>query len=332
MISPNLGLRILSRLLCLLAVWLTAGASSAKEWHAKVVPAPGRVAAVEIQGADVRVRIGQSWYRFAADRAQLEPASRPDRPAAPSGALPDARVAAGRTIASAWLAEPTSRYDHGVLGDAIEAGSLIIELRDGRRSVLTLPKEAVFEDIEPRIVELDRAERIVLVKSYLNRGSALAIIDPESAAIIAETPPIGHPHAWLNPAGAADFNGDGITEIVFVRQPHVLGQLELWSWREGKLQKAAAIPGVSNHFIGSRALGMSFVADFDGDGHPDLAVPGRDRKALRLIGFAPEAHDIARVPLPARVATNIGAIKLGDHLALAAGLDNGQLILIEEEH
>jgi FG-GAP-like repeat len=322
----------MTSLMCIaLASWLALIASAAADWRADVVPAPGRVTAVETVGKHVRVAIGQSWYRLASDPARLESASPPDRPAAPAGALPDARVATGiDTIARAWLAEPTSRYRHGVLGDAIEAGSLIFERRDGRRGDVRLGADAVFEDIEPRIARIGGSERIVVVKSYLDRGSALAIIHPDSATIIAETPPIGHPNAWLNPAGIGDFNGDGASDIALVRQPHVVGRLELWSWLDGKLNKTDELADASNHFIGSRALGMSSTADFNGDGRPDLAVPSLDRRTLRLITFMPQPHDIARVLLPARVATNISAIVFRNRPALVAGLENGQLILVHD--
>ena len=59
--------------------------------------------------------------------------------------------------------------------------------------------DAVFEDLEPRVAAIGGRERIVLVKSYLKRGSALVVIDPVSTAIVAETPPIGHAYAWAQP-------------------------------------------------------------------------------------------------------------------------------------
>ncbi len=187
---------------------------------------------------------------------------------------------------------------------------------------------AVFEDLQPRIANLNGIDRIAVVKSYLQRGSALAIIDAEAMTIIAETPPIGHAHAWLNPAGIADFDGSGTTDIAVVRQPHVVGLLELWSWQNQGLKKVAEVPDVSNHFIGSKALDMSWTADFDADGHPDLAVPSLDRRSLRLIAFAPTVRDIARVSLPARVATNIGSTNIGGRLGLVAGLEDGRLVVI----
>ena len=323
---------VVSLLAVVLASWLALDASAAKDWRVDTVPAPGHVTAVETIGTNVHIAIGRRWYRIAAGAVRLEAAPVPNRPTVPAGALPDARVAVGvDKIARAWLADPTSRYRHGVLGDAIEAGSLIIERRDGRRGILRLGTDAVFEDIEPRITRIDGAERIIVVKSYLERGSALAVIDPDTAAIVAETPPIGHPNAWLNPAGIADFDGDGAIDIAVVRQPHAVGRLELWSFLSGKLQKTADVPDVSNHVIGSRALGMSAKADFDGDGQLDLAIPSLDRRMLRLIAFTPQPHDIARVQLPARVVTNIGAILFRDRPALVAGLENGQIILVHDQ-
>lgn len=307
-------------------------ASAAAGWRIDPVPGSAAVTAIETDGTTPRIAIGRDWYKLSGDARTLQAASPPEQHALPAGALQDGRVVTGPgDVARAWFAAPTTRYDHGVLGDAIEAGSLVIERRDGRRAALTLEQDAVFEDLTPRIVKIDGRERIVVVKSYLTRGSALAVIDPVRMRIVAETPPIGHPHAWLNPAGVADYDGDGHSDLAFVRQPHAVGRLELWSLQADKLTKTATVDDVANHFIGSRALGMSWSADFDGDGHPDLAIPSFDRRALRIIGFAPSIHDIASLKLPGRINTNIVGVPMAGKTALVLALDNGQLIVASDQ-
>ena len=311
-------------------VALAATGPAAAEWQAVLIPAAG-VAAVVQDGDAALVLAGNAWHRFDPVSFRLQPAQAPKQSASPPGALPDARVASGREIVDrAWLSEPTQRYRHGVLGDAIEAGSLTIVRRDGSQAVLRLPPDSVFEDIEPRVARIGGRERIVLVRAYLDRGAAIALIDPASATIIAESPPIGHANAWRNPAGIADYDGDGATDIAVVRQPHVLGRLELWSFIGGTLTKTAEVADTSNHVIGSRALGLSATADFDRDGQPDLAVPSLDRRSLRLIAFSPSARDIAHVAMPARIATDFATVQRQGRPAILLGLENGQLVLVHE--
>jgi hypothetical protein len=238
-----------------------------------------------------------------------------------------------RNIARAWLAEPTDRYDHGILGDKIEAGALVIETRDGKQQTVRLKGDAVFEDLKPRIVDLtgDGRDEIIVVKSYLKRGSVLAVIAERKGKydIVAETPPLGAPHRWLDPAGIADFTGDRKTYIALVRQPHVVGMLEIWSWRDDRLQKIAELADTANHIAGSRALDMAAVGDFDGDGIADIAIPSLDRNALRIVSFAPHAREIASVALPAKAATNLGLLKGVMAPAVALGLADGSLVVIQ---
>jgi hypothetical protein len=317
-----------------LVAWATA--AHAAEWRVQHVDAPARVSAIETADGQTQVNAGGLWYRvvLAGERISLAFIETPAKPPRPDGALPDGHIAIGaHDIARAWLAAPTSRYDHGILGDKVEAGSLVIENRDGKRQTVRLKRDAVFEDLEPRLADLDRDghDEIVVVKSYLKRGSSLAVIGLRRGKyeILAETPPLGAPHAWLNPAGIADFNGDGKRSIALVRQPHVVGALELWSWSGGALRKTGELPDVANHIVGTRALAMSAVADFDGDGIADIAAPSLDRSRLRIVSFAPQAREITNVPLPAKAVTNLGLVaESSGPPAIAIGLADGSLVVI----
>jgi hypothetical protein len=311
-------------------VLIAASAAPADAWKIEAVETSGLVRELTEVGGEPRIATASGWFRAVADgaRIRLEGAQPPRYPPIPAGALTDGRIAAGkREIARAWLAEPTNRYGHGVLGDAIEAASIVVERKDGKHETVRLGNDSVFEDLEPRIADIGGGVKIVAVKSYLAAGSALAVIGERDGrfAILAETPPIGTPNRWLNPAGIADFDGDGAVEIALVRMPHALGRLELWRWSAGKLLKIAETRDTSNHAIGSRALGQSAVADFDGDGVADLAIPSFDRRAIRLLSFRGGVREIARIKLPAPVTTNFIALASRSLPEILFGTVDGKL-------
>nr|HMQ57662.1 VCBS repeat-containing protein [Rhizobiaceae bacterium] len=194
--------------------------------------------------------------------------SKPARSSDYPGAIPDLRVARGTgLIAEAWLADPTTRYRHFVLGSDYEAASLVVRTRDGDLAKLTLPRNAVFEDRQPRLADIDGdgVDEIIVVRSDPRRGAALvvvALVDGK-LAVRWESEPTGRANTWLNPAGIADFDGDGRLDIAYVQMPHVLGLLRVWTLRKGQFEEMAQLPGFSNHEIGSPHLGLSAVADFD---------------------------------------------------------------------
>lgn len=85
----------------------------------------------------------------------------------PYAPLPDTEIIVSGPF-KAWLIEPTTRYNHAVLGDAIEAGGFLVE-RGRKRLVFTLPPDAVFEDRRVRLADLDGdgIPEAIVVKAYL---------------------------------------------------------------------------------------------------------------------------------------------------------------------
>ena len=162
--------------------------------------------------------------------------------------------APAETITAAHYIAPTGRYAHGILGDALEWGGLQVSLTDGGARRFHLPRDHVFEDIAPRLVDVtgDGAPEVLVVETDVNRGAALAIYGPEGK--ITETPHIGQSNRWLAPIGAADLDGDGAVEIAYVDRPHLARVLRVWRFADGRLSEVAQMTGLTNHRIGERHI------------------------------------------------------------------------------
>lgn len=157
---------------------------------------------------------------------------------------------AAQTITSARYAEPTNRYDHGILGDDLEWGALVLILQNGSTITLRLPETRVFEDIEPRLADVDGdgAPEVIVIETDLSRGASLAIYDVKGKRTA--TRYIGRTHRWLAPLGAADLDGDGAVELAYIDRPHLAKTLRVWRYQNDKLVPVADLPGLTNHQIG----------------------------------------------------------------------------------
>ena len=168
--------------------------------------------------------------------------------------------AAAADIQSAQYVEPTSRYPHAVLGDAIEHAGLEVTLSNGQKLTAIWREELVFEDTAPRVVDLDGdgSAEVITVESHQRQGARLAVwglSEDGSLAQLAQTPFIGTRFRWLALVGAADLDGDGVTEIAYVDRPHLAKTLRVWSYltqSDGSkaLVQRADYVGVTNHRIG----------------------------------------------------------------------------------
>lgn len=231
------------------------------------------------------------------------PIERPDQ-------LPQSRAVRGnQDIAVAWLAGPTTRYEHGVLGDDLEASRLVVETYDGDTLEFELPASRVFEDLEPRLEDLDgdNKDEILVVESDVNLGASLAIYGIVERRVTrrAMTPFLGRPNRWLNPVGAGDFDADGRLDIAIVVTPHIGGILRLYHFTEPTLSQFAEVSGVSTHHIGSTELGLGQVVTLGNDGN-GLLLPDQSRRALILFQWSSNGmRDLARTNLPAPISSSL---------------------------
>ncbi len=213
------------------------------------------------------------------------------RRALPAFALVASAAVAQAEITHAEYGAPTTRYAHGVLGDAIEYGSLEI-VTDAGRVVIALPQTRVFEDLEPRLhdVDGDGDLEVVVVESEAQSGAQLAIYDETGK--IAATPHIGTRNRWLAPIGVADLDGDGLVELAYIDRPHLAKTLRVWRFAQGALREVAMMAGLTNHRIGEDFISGGVRSC---EGAPELIVATANWQrlaAIRFDGQALAARDI----------------------------------------
>ncbi|WP_224825539.1 VCBS repeat-containing protein [Cognatishimia sp. MH4019] len=161
-------------------------------------------------------------------------------------------------ITSARYTDPTTRYAHGVLGDAIEHETLEVTLSTGQTARVHWSDTVVFEDTEPRVVDVtgDGAPEVVVVEAHQDLGARLSVYHLADGTLtrLAETPFIGRTNRWLAPIGAADLDGDGAIEIAYIDRPHLAKTLRVWRFADGGLTEVATLAGLTNHRIGERDI------------------------------------------------------------------------------
>lgn len=232
--------------------------------------------------------------RCAADFAQRQSLASKQANAAPSASkdrLKGSTAAQGsRDIAWAWLALPTARYPHASMGSVVHAGRLQVLSRDGRILQFDLPKQRVFEDLEPRIMDLDGdgKDEIIVIEADADRGAALVSYGLRAKAgktqlqELARSNYLGLPFRWLSPVGFADFDGDGQLDIASVTTPHIGGVLTLYRYAPPRIEAFAKAMDVSNHQMGDPNLQLHAILSLPGQ-RPTVIVPDMSRRALHAL-------------------------------------------------
>jgi len=285
----------MARCAAFILVLLISVSAIASQWQpekAGILTALERVFRDDETGS-VKVKAGDQYFRVMTtpNGLGLSPTSGPAEAPRPSDILPQSQIAVGNNdIALAWLAKGTDRYPHGALGDKVEASAVRALTADRMPVEFVLREDSVFEDQMPRLVDVDHDGRdeILVVRSHQEAGASLLLLGIRGNRLVrlAESQAIGKPNRWINPIGAADFDGDGQVEIAAVETPHIGGHLLLYKIDGRRLREVARYAGYSNHILGSPELAMSAIFDINGDGIPDIVLPTQDRRELRGITFA----------------------------------------------
>lgn len=249
----------------------------------------------------------------------------------PVNALPDARILTDENERLLLLTDPTGRYAHGVLGDAVGAASItLVETRPIPRVALkiTIPDPAVVEGVAPIWADLtgDGVREIIVTLSDAKQGAQIAAFS-ETGQQIATGPAIGRGFRWRHQLAVAPFGIGSDLELVSVRTPHIGGTVEFFQSALNTLNIAAQESGYTSHVLASRNLDMAVAGDFDGEGQIELLLPNQALTELGAIRRTTNGAQLAwSVRVGGRVRTNLAAVTLTDNrIAVGVGDDRQML-------
>lgn len=209
--------------------------------------------------------------------------------------LPEQEIARSRDQDTyAQYALPTFKYTHGILGDEIEAELLVVVV-DSMFYEYKLPDNYVFEDIRPRLYDVDGDAELefICIRTHISQGAAIAIYKIMDGRLLeyAHVPEIGTAYRWLNIVAIHDLDDDGVVELVWIETPHIGGILKVARMNEGVLQVLTEKSQYSNHAIGERNLCLSVLTEQSDE--KVFYVPNQNRN--KLTGFAFRDNELVAV-------------------------------------
>lgn len=244
-------------------------------------------------------------------------------------ALPDARAVLSPSGRVAVLTQPTRRYDHGVLGDGLEAGSLSVLAPGTEVSGSIRPESGgVFEAVAPLWFEFRGEELLAVSESVDGEGSRISVYRP-SGELVAAGPFVGEGQRWRHLLAAGPFGPGGDVELAVVLTPHIGGTVEFYSLspEDEELEIAASVPGYASHRIETRNLDTALAGDLDGDGGLELLVPSNDYTSLGAVRrMRGEAQTEWRLGVGGVISTNLASVTDSEgRISVGAGREDGSL-------
>lgn len=242
------------------------------------------------------------------------------------GFLPDGRILFDESGRILLLNNPSSAYQHGIMGDAIEAQglSLLDSVNDFGNAIGVLNGARVYEAIAPIWADLDQdgQREILVTASDANVGAQLMLYS-EDGELLAISSAIGQGYRWRNQMAIAPFGPNGEWEIADVLTPHIGGVVEFFSWQANELRVVAQLPGYTSHVIGSRNLDLGLAADVNADGRVELLLPTQRLDHLAAIQRSESGAKLLwELSLPGSLSSNIASARFANGtLAIGVGLD-----------
>ncbi|PKN99355.1 MAG: hypothetical protein CVU42_08880 [Chloroflexi bacterium HGW-Chloroflexi-4] len=246
-------------------------------------------------------------------------------------ALPDARILMDEDQRLLILTDPTKRYDHGVLGDVLEASSItLLEMQPNLRVIRRIQIESpdVIEGISPIWADIDGdgVRDIIVTLSNDQNGARIAAYH-ENGYFLAESPAFQIGHRWRHQIAVAAFGLNAHPVLVSIRTPHIGGVVEFYQYQNGKLEIVGEVEGFSSHTIGSRNLDSAIAGDFNNDGINELLAPDQNHSNL---GVITKAGVINMLPLDGVLTSNLSATVNNGKLMIGAGMHGNLRIWIQK--
>ncbi len=210
-------------------------------------------------------------------------------------------------------AAPSARYDHGVLGDAIEPTEVRAYRLTGERlrhlSSYKAKAFAAFEAIGATAGDLDGdgKEDILITQSDRSDGAVHFALGLRNGNLVrqARGEAIGQGYRWSHLLGAFDLPPHG-KRVLAIETPHLSGYLLALRMVGGRLLEQARRPGFTTHAIGSRNVWEFAVMRREREAEIVLQEVGRRSLTALALG---EGRWAARwsIPLAAPVGSNLAA-------------------------
>jgi hypothetical protein len=291
------GISLTGELLVFQNMQLSSSQGAKLSVNAGVLPLPAGVIAVTQSGDLVRLEDnGQTWQITA--RAKLNALTDQQLSFADVEGDNDREVVA-------LVGANTNRYQHGILGDSIEATAVVVLERHSLKVLwrYELPAPYVFEDLTLRPFKVGTREQLVTVRSSRIGGAALAMLGLSAGKLeLRAGVDIGQANRWLNPLV-------GKTELFAIHTPHIGGILV--KYEPDKLGGSQKLTDLSNHSIGSRILEPNLQLSTG-----ELVMPSQNHQIMKTLVCNNQCRVIQTYDLGAAYSSNL--ILLGERKVIAS--------------